>query len=71
VAKPSNPPRDFLDQTVEVWERNTGRRFSRDEAAEAVANFADFLSVFIDWESAERRPSEAGRPGRRAPGDSR
>ena len=41
---------DIADQTINFWRRRVGKKFSPDDAKEAIVNISGFLEVLSDWD---------------------
>ncbi len=48
----------FIDETVEFWEKRTGKKLSRFEATEAIANINNFFRVLAEWDDRIRKQED-------------
>lgn len=40
---------DLVDQAITVWEPRYGRKITREEAREILANLTGFFEILLDW----------------------
>jgi hypothetical protein len=59
----SNAAPDLLDETRRVWQPQTDRVLTREDAREIVENIVGFFDILHEWDKAERRRGR-GRPKR-------
>jgi hypothetical protein len=55
------PSKDFVGETIAVWQKHTERNLTREDGREIIANMTGFFRALQDWRQAERRP-KARRP---------
>jgi hypothetical protein len=50
---------DFIDQTVAIWQKHSGRQLNREDGREIIENMTGFFRVLQDWDNAERTAKNA------------
>jgi hypothetical protein len=50
-----NKPSSFIDETIDFWQKRTGKTLSRVEAIEAITNINNFFRVLADWDTKARK----------------
>lgn len=60
MVRSSVPPmremkRQFIDQTLEVWQPRTSRALTREDARQIAENVTGFFRILLEWEAAEGR----------------
>src|SRR5262252_8710458 len=46
--------RDFIDQTMAIWQKRTERKLTREDGREIIENITGFFSILQEWERKER-----------------
>lgn len=46
--------RDFIDQTVAIWQKHTQRQLTREDGREIIENMSGFFRILQEWDRAER-----------------
>jgi hypothetical protein len=54
---------ELIEETISVFERQTGREISHEEARQALENISGFFRVLQEWEDAEEEAKQEGGPG--------
>jgi len=54
--------RDFLDQTIAVWQPYADRPLTREDAREITHNVVGFFSILREWAEEERRYAALAEP---------
>jgi hypothetical protein len=45
---------DFIDQTIDIWQKRTDRRLTREDGREIIENVTGFFAILQEWERKER-----------------
>ena len=49
-----NDASDIIEQTLNFWEKRTGKDLSREDAREMVVNVSGFFQVLAEWDRKAR-----------------
>jgi hypothetical protein len=45
---------DLIDQTIDIWQKRTDRRLTREDGREIIENITGFFTILQEWERKER-----------------
>jgi hypothetical protein len=52
---------DFIEQTIDIWQKRTDRRLTREDGREIIENITGFFTILQEWERKERTVGYAKR----------
>jgi hypothetical protein len=52
---------DFIEQTIDIWQKRTDRRLTREDGREIIENITGFFTILQEWERKERTAEYAKR----------
>jgi hypothetical protein len=54
-------PGDFIEQTIDIWQKRTDRRLTREDGREIIENITGFFTILQEWERKERTAGQGKR----------
>jgi len=57
--------KDFIQETIDFWEKRTGKTFTREDARQMIENAAGYFNILNEWdkrEKAKERKKEKNEP---------
>jgi len=61
AAPDVNVDKDFIQETIDFWEKKTGKKFTREDARQMIENVSGYFNTLHRWDMREKE-KEKKRP---------